>query len=90
MRKPRHRHPAITRHLRLHHLRHRHVPPSRQVRYAELVEVLRSAQLVVLSAAMRGKAPRLGLLSVALLQPPAEVPPALLAPVIDQRDNGAR
>jgi len=91
MRKPRHRHPAITRHLRLqHHLRRRHVPPSRQVRSAALVEGPRSARSVVLSAAMRGKAPRLGLRSVALLQPPAEVPPALLAPVIDQRENGMK
>ena len=49
-----------------------------------------SARSVVLLAAMRGKAPRLGRRSVALLQPPAEVPPVLLARIIDQRDNGIR
>jgi hypothetical protein len=91
MHKPHHRRPAITRHPRLRHLRLRRLARLlRQLLSAVLPVVPLSAQLAALSAAMRARAPRSGLRSVALRQLLAEAPPALLAHVIDQRETGMK
>jgi hypothetical protein len=86
MHKPRRRHPATTRHLRLRRL----ARLLRQLLSAVLPVVPRSARSVGLSAAMRAREPRSGRRSVVLRQQLAEAPPALLAHVIDQRETGMK
>jgi hypothetical protein len=52
-----------------------------------LAVVRRSVRSAAPSAAMRERAPQSGLRSVALLQPRAEVPPALPVHAIKQREG---
>jgi HdeA/HdeB family len=83
MRKPRRRHPVLTRHHRRRHL----VLRLRQRLSAALRVAPRSAPSAALSAAMRVREPRSGLRSVALHQLPAEVPPVLQVHVIDKEHS---
>ena len=86
IRSPGHRHPGLTRRLRLR----RHVIRLRELPSAVPVVVPRLARSVVLSAAMRARAPRSGRQSAGSLLPLAEAPPVVLAHVTDQKESGMK